>query len=468
MTEIGLFNLSELLKLQKKGELTPSQIWEYYFKRRQKWEPKLNAFIKEGKFSGNGIPIGVKDNITVEGYPTTCGSRILKDYIAPYSATAWERLEKKGFALGGKTNLDEFAMGSSTEYSAFGPTRNPWDLSRVPGGSSGGSAAAVAAGMVKVALGSDTGGSVRQPSAFCGVVGFKPTYGRISRYGLVAFASSLDQIGIISTNVKDAAFVFSIIAGDDPRDSTTSSLSVPLYEEIFSEDLTSFTFLYPDDSFCYGVSEEILSSYHSFIKLLKKLGGKGKKVDLSFLENSIEAYYIVATAEASSNLARYDGVKYGLREKAEELFEMYFKTRTAGFGDEVKRRILLGTFVLSSGYYDDYYGKGVAYRAFISEKLRELFKEGEFIVLPTTPDVAFEIGKKQDPISMYLEDRFTVFVNIAGLPAISIPFTLSKGGLPIGVQIVSKWYNENRMLVLSDRLEGEILFENKLLKGGEK
>lgn len=463
---MNLINLSidDLENLLEKGELTPEEIWEYFKKRREALEPEINAFITPGEFSGKGIPIGIKDNIAVKDYPTTCGSKILKNYIAPYSATAWEKLEEKGFVLAGKTNLDEFAMGSSTEYSAFGPTKNPWDKDRVPGGSSGGSVAAVASGMVKIALGSDTGGSVRQPASFCGVVGFKPTYGRISRYGLVAFASSLDQIGIISTSVKDAAYIFTIIAGDDYKDSTTSSITVPSYSEIFAETPQGFTFVYPGDKFLEGASAEIIEAFHRFLKLLESMGGKGKEVDLSFLDQAIEAYYIVATAEASSNLARYDGVRYGLRERAKNLLEMYVKTRTVGFGDEVKRRILLGTFVLSSGYYEDYYGKGVAYRKYISEKLKNIFREGEFIVLPTTPGVAFKIGEKQDPISMYLEDRFTVFVNLAGLPAISIPFSLSSEGLPIGMQLISRWYNESRMLVISDFIEKGISFKNKLIK----
>lgn len=462
--DLADLNIEEIEGLLREKELTPEEVWLYFEKRKEAREPEINSFITQGKFHGNGIPIGIKDNITVKGYPTTCGSRMLQNYVAPYSATVWDKLEKKGFAMAGKTNLDEFAMGSSTEYSAFGPTRNPWDIERVPGGSSGGSAAAVASGLVKAALGSDTGGSVRQPAAFCGVVGFKPTYGRISRYGLVAFASSLDQIGIISSGVKDAAYIFSIIAGDDDRDSTTASIPVPSYDEIFSEIPREFTFVYPEDSFLEGASREVIEAFHRYLEVLESVGGRGKEVNLSFLEQGIEAYYIVATAEASSNLARYDGVRYGLRERAEDLLDMYIKTRTAGFGDEVKRRILLGTFVLSSGYYDDYYGKGVAYRKYISEKLQNLFREAEFIALPTTPGVAFKLGEKQDPISMYLEDRFTVFVNLAGLPAISLPFSLSSNGLPVGMQLISRWYNESRMLALSYVLEEEISFKNKLIK----
>ncbi len=459
-------SIEEILKLEREKRVSPKEVWNFFARRREELEPGVNAFITKVKYlnEGNGIPVGVKDNIIIKGFPTTCGSKILENYIAPYSATAWKRLKEAGFSLSGKTNLDEFAMGSSTEYSAFGPTRNPWDIERVPGGSSGGSAAAVASGMVKFALGSDTGGSVRQPASFCGVVGFKPTYGRISRYGLVAFASSLDQIGIIANSVRDVGYVFSIISGDDPRDSTTSSLPVPSYGEIFKHIEKPFTFIYPEGEFLKGASKEVKEKFSSFVKLLISMGGKGKPVDLSFMTHAIEAYYIVANAEASSNLARYDGVRYGLKAEANKLKDMYFRTRTKGFGEEVKRRILLGTFVLSSGYYDDYYGKGISYREFLRDKMNEIFKEGEFLTLPTTPDVAFKIGERQNPISMYLEDRFTIFANLSGLPAISIPFSLSKKGLPIGFQILSKWYNEDRLLSFSEMLEKKIDFENKLIK----
>ncbi len=460
----SLLKIEEILKLQEEGRIKPQEVWDFFQRRIQHWQPKINAFITlVKKLEGNGVTVGVKDNIAVRGLPTTCASKILHNYIAPYSATAWERLEAQGFSLAGKTNLDEFAMGSSTEKSYFGPTRNPWDLDRTPGGSSGGSAAAVAAGMVKFALGSDTGGSVRQPASFCGVVGFKPTYGRISRFGLVAFASSLDQIGIISSNVRDAAYVFSTIAGDDPKDSTTSSKPVPKFQEIFSAEAGSFTFAYPDDKVLQRAEEEVRKEFMEFISLAEKVGGRGRELSMPLLEYAIEAYYIVANAEASSNLARYDGVRYGAREEAESLLEMYLKTRTSGFDDEVKRRILTGGFVLSRGYYDDYYGKAVAYRRKLASFMEELFSEVDFLLLPTTPHVAFKIGEKQDPIEMYMEDFFTVFVNLAGLPAISIPWKLLGEGLPIGFQIVSRWYNEIGMFRLAERLERAIDFKNKLI-----
>ncbi len=460
----SLLEIEEILKLQEEGRVKPQEVWDFFQRRIQHWEPRVNAFITLVKdLKGNGVAVGVKDNITVKGLPTTCASKILRNYIAPYSATAWDRLEARGFSLAGKTNLDEFAMGSSTEKSCFGPTRNPWDLERTPGGSSGGSAAAVAAGMVKFALGSDTGGSVRQPASFCGVVGFKPTYGRISRFGLVAFASSLDQIGIISNNVQDAAYVFSIIAGEDPRDSTTSSRPVPKFQDMFGGEGGSFTFAYPGEEVLGRAEEEVRREFVEFIKLAEKIGGRGKEIPMTLLEYAIEAYYIVTNAEASSNLARYDGVRYGTRQEAETLLEMYLRTRTSGFDDEVKRRILTGGFVLSRGFYDDYYGKAVAYRKRLASFMEELFSEVDFLLLPTTPHVAFKIGERQDPIEMYMEDFFTVFVNLAGLPAISIPWKLLGKGLPIGFQIVSRWYNEIGMFHIAERLERAIDFKNKLI-----
>ncbi len=460
----SLITIEEILKLQEEGKVTPQQVWEFFLKKREEWEPRINSFITTvNQWEGNGIPAGIKDNITVRDLPTTCASRILQNYIAPYSATAWERLSSAGFSLSGKTNLDEFAMGSSTENSHYGPTRNPWDLERTPGGSSGGSAAAVAAGMVKFALGSDTGGSVRQPASFCGVVGLKPTYGRISRFGLVAFASSLDQIGIITNNVKDSALIFSIIAGQDPKDSTSSRASVPDYREIFAELPENFTFVFPDDELLERAEPEVRKEFSLFVKLAEKLGGRGKQVKMPLLNYAMEAYYIVANAEASSNLARYDGVRYGLRERAKDLLEMYIKTRTSGFGPEVKRRILTGGFVLSRGYYEGYYGKAVSFRKALASFMEELFSSAEFLLIPTTPHAAFKLGEKQDPIEMYLEDFFTVFVNLAGLPAISIPWG-TINDLPIGFQIVSRWYNEVGMFRLGYIMEREINFKNKLIQ----
>ncbi len=458
--------IRELLKFIEKGDLKKEEVLSFFLIQQQKWEEKLNSFIwinpQKSPGNTNGIPVGVKDNIVVKGIPATCGSKILKNYVPPYSATAWIRLEEKGFFLAGKTNLDEFAMGSSTEHSAFGPTKNPWDLSRVPGGSSGGSAAAVAADLTKVALGSDTGGSVRQPAAFCGIVGFKPTYGRISRYGLVAFASSLDQIGILSKWIDDAAFIFSLIAGYDPMDSTSAKVEVPTVEELLSDRLDSFLFAYPSEEFLKYISSEIKEAFKEFIKLLEAIGGKGEEVDLSLLERAIEAYYILAPAEASSNLARYDGVRYGYRASDyNELEEMYMKTREEGFGQEVKRRIILGTFVLSSGYYDDYYGKALTFRRHLARFFEKMFSKYRFIVLPTTPGVAFKLGEKQDPISMYLEDLFTIPANLAGIPAINIPFKLSKEELPIGMQIMASWFDEKGLFSLARLCEDAIKFNRK-------
>lgn len=458
--------IGDLLNLIEQGEVKKEEVLSYFLARQEKWEEKLNSFIwlNPQKEPGNttGIPVGVKDNIVIKGIPATCGSKILKNYIPPYSATAWKRLEEKGFFLAGKTNMDEFAMGSSTEHSAFGPARNPWDLSRVPGGSSGGSAAAVAADLVKVALGSDTGGSVRQPAAFCGIVGFKPTYGRISRYGLVAFASSLDQIGILSKWVVDAAFLFSLVAGYDPMDSTSAKVKVPSIDELLGEKLDAFTFAYPSEKFLKDISPEIKKAFKEFIELLESTGGKGEEVDLSILERAIEAYYILAPAEASSNLARYDGVRYGYRASTYNgIEEMYMKTREEGFGQEVKRRIILGTFVLSSGYYDDYYGKALAFRKHLARFFDNLFSRYRFVVLPTTPGVAFKLKEKQDPISMYLEDLFTIPANLAGIPAISIPFKLSDEGLPIGMQIIASWFDEKGLFSLARLCEDAIKFNRK-------
>ncbi len=458
--------IKQIKRSVEKGDLDPKEVIKFYFDRLHRWQKKLNSFLwinPSPRANGsNPVPIAVKDNITVRGIPTTCASRILENYIPPYSATAWKRIEADGFVLAGKTNLDEFAMGSSTEHSAFGPTRNPWDTERVPGGSSGGSAAAVAAGQVPVALGSDTGGSVRQPAAFCGVIGLKPTYGRISRYGLVAYASSLDQIGIFSRWVEDAAYLLSLAAGFDPNDSTSAKEPVPTADELVNEPLDSFTFAFPSEKFLEGIQPFMKEALYEFIRVLENLGGKGEEVDLSLLSRAIEAYYILAPAEASSNLARYDGVRYGRRtDSYSSIREMYMKTRSEGFGEEVKRRIILGTFVLSSGYYEDYYGKALSFRNTLARFFEELFKKYRFIVLPTTPGVAFKLGEKQDPISMYLEDLFTVPANMAGLPAISLPFKLSPEGLPIGMQIIAPWFDEKGLLSLAKKCEDEIEFNRK-------
>ena len=369
------------------------------------------------------MPLAIKDNLCTEAVPTTCSSRMLQHFVPPYDATVIAKLREQDYILLGKTNLDEFAMGSSTEHSAFGPSRNPWNLHCVPGGSSGGSAAAVAADECVAALGSDTGGSIRQPAAFCGVVGLKPTYGRVSRYGLVAFASSLDQIGPITKDVPDAAFLLGAIAGHDPMDSTSADLAgTGLHESAEEEGSQETESRRAEEFFAEGLDPEVEQAVRAAIEELKSLGGKIKEIHLPRTDAAVAVYYVIATAEASSNLARYDGVKFGLRAKeTKDLLDLYMKTRQEGFGPEVKRRIMLGTYALSSGYYDAYYGKAQAVRTLICQDFRAAFKEVDLIVTPVTPTPAFKLGEKsEDPLQMYLSDIYTISVNLAGLPAISV------------------------------------------------
>ncbi len=402
-----------------------------------------------------GIPVGVKDNICVEGFQTSCGSAILGPYQPPYTATAIERLLAAGGVVVGKTNCDEFAMGSSNENSAFGPVRNPWDTERVPGGSSGGSAAAVAARIVPAALGSDTGGSVRQPAALCGVVGVKPTYGRVSRYGLVAFGSSLDQIGTFTLNARDAAAVLSAIAGRDERDATTADVAVPDYAAALTGDVRGARLGVPRALFGEGLDGDVRASVEAAVEVYRDLGAEIVDVELPHAKYAIAVYYIIATAEASSNLARYDGVRYGVRaEESSELRAMYRRTREQGFGAEVKRRIMLGTYVLSSGYYDAYYLKAQRVRALIEEDFARAFAACDAIVTPTTPTTAFRLGEKtDDPLAMYLNDIYTVTANLAGVPAVSVPCGLSAEGLPVGMQLVGPHWSEAALLRLADAYE---------------
>ncbi|MGE3467998.1 MAG: Asp-tRNA(Asn)/Glu-tRNA(Gln) amidotransferase subunit GatA, partial [Pyrinomonadaceae bacterium] len=409
---------------------------------------ELNAAETQGPL--HGIAIGVKDNICTKGMRTSCGSRILADYTAQYDATAVSRLNDAGAVIVGKTNMDEFAMGSSNESSAFGPAKNPWDVTRVPGGSSGGSAAAVASGVVRAALGSETGGSVRQPASLCGIVGLKPTYGRISRYGLVAFASSLDNIGIFGQNSKDAAAVLGVIAGRDPLDSTSADVPVPDYSATLGDDISGKMIGIPRELLGDGLDDEVRESVLTSIENFKSLGARTIDIELPYAKYGIAVYYIIATAEASSNLARYDGVRYGFRaEDTAELRRMYSKTREEGFGPEVKRRIMLGTYVLSSGYYDAYYAKAQKVRALVKLDYQAAFAKCDAILTPTSPSVAFKIGERSDdPLAMYLSDIYTVSANLAGVPAISVPCGLSSGGLPIGVQLVGNFWSEASLLNL--------------------
>lgn len=433
--------------------------------------PELNSFLSiereyalgraddldkaDGELPLKGLPIAIKDVLCTKGMQTTCGSRILLNYKPQYDATAISRLNNAGAIVVGKTNMDEFAMGSSNENSAFGPVRNPWDTDRVPGGSSGGSAVAVASGVVRVSLGSDTGGSVRQPASLCGILGLKPTYGRISRYGLVAFASSLDNIGIFGRSANDIAEVLQVIAGRDPLDSTSADVSVPDYSATLGDDIMGKRIGVPRSWFGEGLDDDVRSAVEAAIENFRSLGAEIVDVDLPHAKYGIAVYYIIATAEASSNLARYDGVRYGFRaEESHELRQMYFKTREEGFGAEVKRRIMLGTYVLSSGYYDAYYAKAQKVRTLLKQDYANAFERCDAILTPTAPSVAFKIGEKSgDPLAMYLNDIYTVSANMAGVPGISIPCGMSGDGLPIGMQLIGNFWSEELLLNLASKYE---------------
>ncbi len=395
-----------------------------------------------------GIPLAIKDVLCTRGVRTTCGSRILAEFVPPYDATVMVRLAAVGAITLGKTNMDEFAMGSSTENSGFFPTRNPWALDRVPGGSSGGSAAAVAADLATAGLGTDTGGSVRQPAALCGVVGLRPTYGRVSRYGLVAFASSLDQIGTLTKDVRDAALLLEAVAGHDPMDSTSADHPVPDYQAVLGRGVRGLTLGIPDEYFIAGLDGEVEHAVRTAIATLEGLGARTRRVSLPHTDYGVAAYYILAPAEASSNLARYDGVKYGHRaDAAKDVVAMTARTRAEGFGAEVKRRIMLGTYALSAGYYEAYYGKAQRVRTLIRRDFDRAFADVDAIVAPTSPTTAFKLGEKtEDPLAMYLNDVFTIPAPLAGIPAISLPCGFSADGLPIGLQLTGKPFDEATLL----------------------
>ena len=464
-----LYNLSihEARTAIDKGEISPVELTDAVFKRIEGVEHTVRAYItltkehalKQAKEAESlakagvkkqllGIPIAIKDNMCTEGIKTTCSSKILENFIPPYESTVTQKFKEHGYILIGKTNLDEFAMGSSTENSAFGHTRNPWDISRIPGGSSGGSAAAVSAGECIAALGSDTGGSIRQPAALCGVVGLKPTYGRVSRYGLVAFASSLDQIGPITKNVRDSAMLLNIISGHDIYDSTSAPIAVPDFTSVLGRDIKGMKIGVPKEYFIEGMDKEVEASVRIAIKKLESLGAIPVEISLPHTGHAVAVYYILATSEASSNLARYDGVKYGFRAEGKDLLDMYMKTRAGGFGAEVKRRIILGTYALSSGYYEAYYKKAQQVRTLIKQDFEKAFEKVDVIATPTSPTPAFKVGEKtEDPLQMYLSDIFTISVNLAGVPAISIPCGFTSHGsstnnLPIGLQIIGKHFDE--------------------------
>jgi len=461
---------TEIIALYKKRELSVKEVLESVLNRIKSIEDKIGSFlfivpknelltqaetiqkkIDKGEPLGplEGIPIAIKDNISTEGIRTSCGSRILENYIPTFDATVVERIKKAGVIIIGKTNMDEFALGSSTENSAFKVTKNPWDLTRVPGGSSGGSAAAIAADMSILALGSDTGGSIRQPASFCGVVGMKTSYGRVSRYGLVAYGSSLDQIGPLTKSVDDAALLMNVICGYDPKDSTSIDIETPDYLEFINDlDLKGKTIGVPKEYFAQGIDPEVKSIVMSGIRTFEDMGIVAEEISLPHTEYSVPAYYIIACSELSSNLARFDGVRYGYRAKgSSNIIEMYKETRTNGFGPEAKRRIMLGTYSLSAGYYDQYYNKALKVRTLIREDFLKAFKKYDVIIHPVSPMPAFKIGEKiADPLTMYLTDIYSVTANLAGLPAISIPCGFTKDGLPVGMQITGRPFQEEVVL----------------------
>ena len=421
-------------------------------------EEKVNSGEISGEFAG--IPIGIKDNMCTKGVKTTCSSRMLENFVAPYDATVIENLNNENIIDLGKLNMDEFAMGGSTEYSYFKKTRNPWNLNKVPGGSSGGSAAAVAAGMVPWALGSDTGGSIRQPASFCGVVGLKPTYGLVSRYGLVAFASSLDQIGPITKDVYDSAMLLNLIAGHDEKDTTSIDREKVDYTKCLKNDVKGLKIGVPKEFFGEGINKEVKEALEQAMETYKELGAEIEEFSLDIAEYSLATYYIIACAEASSNLGRFDGIRYGYRAKEyKNLRELYKKSRSEGFGAEVKRRIILGTYVLSSGYYDAYYKKAQQVRTLVMEQFEEAFEKYDVILTPTSPTVAFDIGSKtNNPLEMYLTDICTVSVNIAGLPGISIPCGVDSQGMPIGMQLIGNKFCEETILNAAYTFEQKIKF----------
>ena len=459
--------IEELGARFRRGEATPGQAAAAYLERIEALDGRVNAFLTvtrqaalgqaaeaDARFTAgrplsplDGVPIALKDLLCTRGIRTTCGSRILETFVPPYDATVVARLRAAGAVLLGKLNMDEFAMGSSTEHSAFFPTRNPWDLDRVPGGSSGGSAAAAAADLAAATLGSDTGGSIRQPAAFCGTVGLKPTYGRVSRYGLIAFASSLDQIGPFAKTVADAALVLGVIAGADPRDSTSVDVPVPDYRAALEGGIEGLRVGIPAEYFIDGIDPEVEAAVKAAIEVLRGLGARPEAVSLPHTRYGLAAYYVIAPAEASSNLARYDGVKYGLRVPGgRDLIEMYGRTRAAGFGAEVKRRVMLGTYALSAGYYDAYYGKAQRVRTLVRRDFQEAFERVDVLAAPTTPGVAFTLGEKTDPLQMYLNDILTIPVNLAGLPGVSVPAGFTTSGLPIGLQLIGRAFDESTVL----------------------
>jgi aspartyl-tRNA(Asn)/glutamyl-tRNA(Gln) amidotransferase subunit A len=474
MSEVFFQPLTTLAAALEAKQLSAVELAQAVIARTKAVEPRLHAFNSfdetealaqaaasdarraAGKARGalDGIPIGLKDVIAVKDQPLTASSKMLANFVSPYDATVTTRLKHAGAVLWGRLNCDEFAMGSSTENSAFGPTGNPWDPTRVPGGSSGGSAAALAGGEAIATLGSDTGGSIRQPAALCGVVGLKPTYGLVSRYGLIAYASSLDQIGPFTRTVEDAAVMLGAIAGHDERDSTSYSTETPNYRAELSSRRGPWKLGIPKEYFGEGLDPEIGAAVEQAIAFYKGHGCEIKEVSLPHTQYCLDTYYIIATAEASSNLARYDGIRYGHRSKnAKDVVDLYFQSRAEGFGPEVKRRIILGTYVLSSGYYDAYYLRAQKVRTLIRQDFLNAYKDVDALITPTSPIPAFKIGEKSDPLAMYLCDIYTIGVNLAGLPGISVPCGFTKSGLPIGVQLIGQPFQEATLLAIAHAYE---------------
>ena len=477
ITELTVHELQEKLKNK---EITVTEITDAYCNRIKEKEPEVEAFVttyleeakaqakdveekmNRGEIAGAfaGIPIGIKDNLCMKGTKTTCSSKMLENFIAPYDATVIEKLKAENMISLGKLNMDEFAMGSSTETSYFKKTKNPWNLNKVPGGSSGGSAAAVAANLVPWALGSDTGGSIRQPSSLCGVVGLKPTYGLVSRYGLVAFASSLDQIGPITKDVRDNAMLLNLIAGKDEKDTTSEDVGKIDYTKALKNDVKGMKIGVPKEFFGKGINEEVKKKLQEGIEVYKELGAEIEEFSLDIAQYALATYYIIACAEASSNLGRFDGIRYGYRtSEYSDLKDIYKKSRSEGFGPEVKRRIILGTYVLSSGYYDAYYKKAQQVRTLVSNEFSQAFKKYDVILTLTSPTVAFNLGEKSNnPMEMYLADICTVSVNIAGIPAISIPCGVDNQGMPIGMQLIGDKFKEEILFNAAYTFEQKIKF----------
>ena len=475
--------LNEVAGKIKNKEVTIKEVLDDIYSRIEDVEPKVDAYItltkdlaykraeelqeklNNGEDIGvlGGVPIAIKDNICTNGVKTTCASKMLESFTPIYDATVVKKLEEAGAIIVGKTNMDEFAMGSSTETSYFKKTKNPWNLSRVPGGSSGGSAAAVSSDMAFAALGSDTGGSIRQPASYCSVVGLKPTYGLISRFGLIAFASSLDQIGPFTKNVEDAAIMLNVISGHDKLDTTSADIEKIDYTKALVSDVKGKVIGIPTDFITEGISKDVKQAYDNAIDTLKAAGAKIEEIKLEYAKYSLATYYIIATAEASSNLGRYDGIRYGYRAKDfNDLDELYVKSRTEGFGDEVKRRIMLGTYVLSSGYYDAYYKRAQQVRTLIVDNFKKAFEKCDVIMIPTAPNTSFKFGAHNaSPLEMYLEDIYTVPVNIAGLPGISVPGGFGENGMPIGIQFIAKAFDEQNLLQVAYTFEKNTSYIDK-------